>query len=99
MRSFRFQPPGCLATDAELQAYRAAHAEVIARLAAEAAPPRFPPGAPVACNMGGEWARGQVLQHYYREDEWPLERWTPYQVRLGLALSPPPTPDLRLISV
>ena len=75
---------GCLATDAELADYRFAHAADIARLAAEASTPlRFLPGAAVACNMGGgEWADGHVIANYHREEEWPLERWTPYQVRL-----------------
>ena len=74
----------CLATDAELADYRDIHSSDISRLAAEAVtPPRFPPGAPVACNMGGgEWSAGHVLAHYHREEDWPLERWTPYQVRL-----------------
>jgi hypothetical protein len=31
---------------------------------------------------GGEWAKGHVLALYHREEEWPLERWTPYQVRV-----------------
>ena len=75
----------CLATDAELADYRLTHDADIARLASEAStPPRFLPGAPVACNMGGgEWADGHVLANYHREEDWPLERWTPYQVRLG----------------
>ena len=29
---------------------------------------------------GGEWANGYVLDTYHREVDWPLERWTPYQV-------------------
>ena len=73
----------CLASDAELQEYYAARSADIARLELEATvPPRFPPGAAVACNMGGdEWAAGWVTRQYHREEEWPLERWSPYQAR------------------
>ena len=90
----------CLATDSELAEYRRTHAVDIARLASEAtAPPRFPPGAPVACNMGGgEWANGYVLDTYHREADWPIERWTPYQVGSAAHLTSAPHPHLALLS-
>ena len=82
----------CLCTDAEMVAYRARWAEEVAQLEREKGPFRFELGARVECAMGGgEWLKGEVVAHYYREPEWETDRWTPYQVELdegGLIWAP-----------
>jgi hypothetical protein len=37
----------------------------------------------VECNIG-EWARGTVIKTWYREDEWPEDKWAAYQVKLDM---------------
>ena len=73
----------CLATDDEMAEYRAIWSVEEERLAAAAGPFRFDVGEEVECCMGrDQWCRGKVLAHYYREPQWPPERWMPYQVEL-----------------
>lgn len=44
---------------------------------------RFALGAAVQCCVGnGQWVRGEVVAHYYREDNWPAQLLAPYRVRL-----------------
>ena len=44
---------------------------------------RFEVGRTVECRMGlEEWARGQVVGHFYREEDWPEGQKAPYQVLL-----------------
>ena len=68
----------CLCTDDELREYRAQWADDYA----EPAPFRFDVGARVECYGEDGWSRGSVVAHHYREPDWPLEAWAPYQVRL-----------------
>ena len=35
----------------------------------------------IECNTGG-WSKGTVVKTWYREDEWPNNKWAPYQVQL-----------------
>ena len=28
------------------------------------------------------WRKGTIVKQYYREPQWPMDRWMPYQVRL-----------------
>ena len=73
----------CLLTDAEYDQYQTVWAVEDARIAEGCGPFRFPVGAAVECCLGeGQWARGTVVQHFYREGTWPPDRWMPYQVRL-----------------
>eukprot|EP00966_Prymnesium_polylepis_P037897 879203-Prymnesium_polylepis.2 len=63
--------------------YRARWAQEESRLELEARPFRFDIGDRVECNVGaGDWRGGTVVDHHYRELEWPPERWMPYQVQL-----------------
>ena len=49
----------------------------------EIEPFRFDVGARVECSMGvDEWRKGTIVKQYYREPQWPMDRWMPYQVRL-----------------
>jgi len=69
----------CLCTDDEMSAYRSKWADAYA----DPPPIRFEVGARVECNGGDDgWSRGTVVAHHYREPEWPLEAWAPYQIRL-----------------
>mmetsp|Transcript_3653 Transcript_3653/g.13118 ORF Transcript_3653/g.13118 Transcript_3653/m.13118 type:complete len:384 (-) Transcript_3653:235-1386(-) len=43
---------------------------------------RFPLGAEVECNVG-TWAAGTVVQHWYRQRDWPPGRFAAYQVKLN----------------
>lgn len=44
---------------------------------------RFELGRTVECRMGpDEWARGKVIGHNYREEDWPTGQHAPYQVLL-----------------
>lgn len=54
-----------------------------ARLAQEHGPFRFDIGTKVECSQGaGIWKCGVVSGLYYREPQWPPERWMPYRVEL-----------------
>ena len=78
----------CLCTDEEMREYRARWADAYA----EPAPFRFELGARVECfGEDGEWSGGTVVAHHYREPEWPLEAWAPYQIQLddGLLIFAP----------
>lgn len=73
----------CLCTDGEMRAYRDMWAEETAQLKRGGGPFRFDIGARVNCNLGDEgWGPGQVVDHHYRESEWPPEQWMPYQIQL-----------------
>ena len=74
---------GCLATDDEMAQYNAVWAVDEERLADSFGPFRFPVGERVECLMGhDDWAKGTVIQHYYREAMWPADRWMPYRIEL-----------------
>jgi len=73
----------CLCTDDEMVEYRARWADETAVIARETGPLRFKIGDRVTCNTGpGRWARGFVAALYYREYDWPSERWAPYRIEL-----------------
>jgi len=76
----------CLCTDAEMAEYRAAAAQEEARLArGREGPFRFDIGTRVECNAE-TWVAGEVVAHYYREPDWPPERWMPYQIKLDTGM-------------
>lgn len=70
----------CLCTDKEMHDYRTKWADSYA----EPPPFRFDVGARVECyrGEGDAWCRGTVVAHHYREPDWPLEAWAPYQIEL-----------------
>ena len=76
--------------ETQLHALSAAQAKKVSyieeldeRLADSFGPFRFPTGGRVECCMGeDEWAKGTVVQHYYREAMWPADRWMPYGIEL-----------------
>ena len=73
----------CLASDDELMMYRAIWQVDEERLRAENGPFRFGVGARVECAMSEDtWARGTVVQQYFREPHWSSDRWMPYKVLL-----------------
>jgi G3E family GTPase len=73
----------CLLTDSEMDVYRAGWAAEDARRAQESGPFRFEVGTTVECCMGENfWAKGKIVKQYYREPDWPADRWMPYQVQL-----------------
>lgn len=80
----------CLATDAEMDAYRTSWQPEEERLRAsngELEPFRFDAGDRVECFMGeNRWAAGSIVRKFYREPLWPADRWMPYQVRLDAGL-------------
>lgn len=49
-------------------------------------PLRFPVGTRVECRVGPHpvegWAKGEVIQHWYRENSWPEDSYAPYRVQL-----------------
>ena len=74
---------GCLCTDEEMSEYRSRWLDAYA----EPPPFRFEIGARVECfgeddEANLEWSRGTVVAHHYREPDWPLEAWAPYQILL-----------------
>ena len=73
-----------------MRSYRARTADDYAAAAAPGF--RFDVGARVeCCRDEGVWDRGTVVQHHYREPDWPLEAWAPYQIQLddgGLIFAP-----------
>jgi G3E family GTPase len=79
----------CVLTDAELLEYSSAVQQQAATEAARAAAGaahrnpdlRFQVGAAVECNLGDQWARGDVVAHDYCEEGWERGRVAPYQVR------------------
>ena len=49
---------------------------------------RFPVGAAVECCVGvDQWVRGEVVAHYYREKDWPMQLLAPYRVRIDVDTS------------
>lgn len=72
----------CLLSDEEMREYRAMWAEEVAGIASTFGPFRFDIGTRVECNLGSKWSAGVVVDHYYREERWPPEDWTPYQIQL-----------------
>jgi len=73
----------CLVTDDEMSEYEAIWSVDDERIAAQNGPFRFAIGEAVTCNVGnGTWAKGKVSDHFYREANWPADRWMPYQVLL-----------------
>ena len=74
---------GCLATDEEMDEYKAVWSVDEERIRDSFGPFRFEVGSKVECAMGAnEWARGTVVRQFYREPMWPADRWMPYQVEL-----------------
>ena len=49
-------------------------------------PLRFAVGKRVECRIGPDpvegWAKGAVIQHWYRENSWPEGSYAPYKVQL-----------------
>mmetsp|Transcript_13136 Transcript_13136/g.18592 ORF Transcript_13136/g.18592 Transcript_13136/m.18592 type:complete len:196 (+) Transcript_13136:285-872(+) len=47
---------------------------------------RFELGTRVKCRIGPDpvtgWAKGEVIQLWYREANWPPQAWAPYKIRL-----------------
>ena len=73
----------CLASDEEMDEYRAVWAVEDMRMHAANGPFRFEVGDAVECRLGnGAWARGTVTKQYYREAAWTADQWVPYEVRL-----------------
>ena len=73
----------CLCTDEEMDAYRRMWKDEVAQLQDDFGPFRFDVGQKVKCNLGPEtWGSGTIVKHYYRDPQWPPERWCPYQVEL-----------------
>ena len=73
----------CLCTDEEMDAYRRMWKDEVAQLQDDFGPFRFDVGQKVKCNLGPEtWGSGTIVKQYYRDPQWPPERWCPYQVEL-----------------
>ena len=45
-------------------------------------PLRFKVGDRVAAHTQRGYVPGEVVQRWYREPDWPEDRWVPYQIRL-----------------
>ena len=47
---------------------------------------RFAVGQRVECRIGPDpvlgWARGEIIQLWYREQAWPEDSWAPYKIQL-----------------
>lgn len=48
---------------------------------------RFDVGQAVECRIGPDpvtgWAKGEIIQLWYREPGWPPNSWAPYKIRLS----------------
>jgi hypothetical protein len=76
----------CLLTDTEMQEYVVRSSQEDRLIAEKNGPFRFAVGTRVKCNMDTGWQKGIVVQQYYREPEWPVDQWTPYQIHLDTGL-------------
>ena len=73
----------CLADDSEMLRYKALWSVDEERIKDSFGPFRFDVGARVECCMGeDDWAKGKIVKQFYREPQWPTDRWMPYQVEL-----------------
>ena len=75
----------CLCTSDELKACRIGRwAQEEEQIKVKNGPFRFAVGARVRCTVGkGKRKAGTVIAHYYRQEKWEPEVFSPYQVALG----------------
>ena len=75
----------CLLSSKEMQEYREGSQRAAAEVRKRNGPFRFVLGARVECLLGGGlWCPGRVVAHYYREEDWEPEFFSPYQVALDI---------------
>jgi hypothetical protein len=73
----------CLCRSDEINAYRTGWAQVNEQIKLKKGPFRFSIGARVECSVGdGNWSAGTVTAHFYHEDAWEPEIFSPYQIAL-----------------
>ena len=59
-----------------MDAYRRMWKDEVAQLQDDFGPFRFDVGQKVKCNLGPEtWGGGTIVKQYYRDPQWPPERW------------------------